>query len=53
MTRDTLDQLNMQTKTLAELVQDGSIEINGDIKALQSFFSMLDNFEFWFEIVKP
>jgi len=53
MTRAALDQLNLKTKSMPELIQEGAIKMDGNVKALQSFFSLLDDFEFWFEIVKP
>lgn len=53
MTRSALDQLSMKTKTFGELAKEGSASFEGDPLALRSFFGMLDDFEFWFEIVRP
>lgn len=53
MTRHALDQLSMKTKTFGELAKEGSASFEGNPLALKSFFGMLDDFEFWFEIVRP
>ena len=53
MTRAALDQMSLKTKTFAELREEGSADFEGNPLALKSFFGMLDEFEFWFEIVRP
>ncbi len=53
MTRVALDQLNLGSKTFAQLAEEKLLNVSGDAKALQSFFGLLDEFEFWFEIVRP
>lgn len=53
MTRAALDQMSLKTKTFAELREEGIADFEGNPLALKSFFGMLDEFEFWFEIVRP
>ena len=53
MTRAALDQMSLKTKTFADLRKEGIADYEGNPLALKSFFGMLDEFEFWFEIVRP
>ena len=38
---------------LAEQIQDGRAKLDGDAQALQDLVGLLDEFEFWFNIVTP
>jgi alkyl sulfatase BDS1-like metallo-beta-lactamase superfamily hydrolase len=53
LTRPALDALNMKTKDVAQLRKEGSLEIDGNALALRSFFKLIEEPEFWFEIVRP
>jgi len=53
LTRDALDQINMETKEIGELRKEGSLTIEGNPLALRSFFGLLEEPPFWFEIVRP
>ncbi len=53
MTRAALDQMSLKIKTFGELREEGIADFEGNPLALKSFFGMLDEFEFWFEIVRP
>ncbi|MBL4871467.1 MAG: MBL fold metallo-hydrolase [Robiginitomaculum sp.] len=53
LTRTALDQLNLKQKTFDELMEDGSLSIDGNPLAVQSFFALIEEPEFWFEIVRP
>lgn len=53
LTRDALDQLNLKQKTFAQLSGEGLASIDGDVLAVQSFFGLMKEPEFWFEIVRP
>ncbi len=53
MSRTALDQLNLGSKTIAQLAQENLLDVSGNVNALQSFFGLLDDFDFWFEIVRP
>ena len=39
--------------TLDKAVADGKVKVTGDSAKLGELTSMLDNFEFWFNIVTP
>jgi alkyl sulfatase BDS1-like metallo-beta-lactamase superfamily hydrolase len=39
--------------SLNEKIQSGEIVVEGDNGKLDEFVSMLDNFDFWFNIVTP
>jgi len=51
--RSAIDDVILGTKTFADQVGNGSIEVAGDNAAFASFLGMLDEFEFWFDIVAP
>jgi len=53
LTRPALDQLNQKQKTFAELVKEGAASIEGDATVARRFFSLIEEPEFWFEIVRP
>lgn len=45
--------LNTRQKTLPQLLQEGSASIEGDPTVVLGFFRLLEEPEFWFEIVRP
>jgi len=53
LTRAGLDALNLKSKDLATLRKEGSLEIEGNPLALRTFFGLIEEPEFWFEIVRP
>ena len=53
LTRDGLIAMMLLGEPVAVLVENGVIEIEGDAGALEKLISLLDNFEFWFNIVTP
>ncbi|PND24895.1 alkyl sulfatase dimerization domain-containing protein [Sinorhizobium sp. M4_45] len=53
LTRDSLNGIVLGETTLEKAVADGSIKVTGDNAKLGQLVSMLDNFEFWFNIVTP
>ena len=53
LTRNALDQINMKTKSIGDLRQSGELEIDGNPLALRSFFGLIEEPPFWFEIVRP
>jgi alkyl sulfatase BDS1-like metallo-beta-lactamase superfamily hydrolase len=53
LTRDALDHINMKTKDIAALRKEGSLSIEGNPLALRSFFGLIEEPPFWFEIVRP
>jgi alkyl sulfatase BDS1-like metallo-beta-lactamase superfamily hydrolase len=53
MTRAALNEIVLGEATLAEKTAVGEARIEGDPAKLVEFLSLLDNFEFWFNIVTP
>lgn len=53
LTRDSLNGIALGETTLEKSVADGSVKVTGDNAKLGQLVSMLDNFEFWFNIVTP
>ena len=53
LNRSTMDSVVLQETTLADEVASGGITIDGDAAAFEDFLGMLDDFEFWFDIVTP
>lgn len=53
LTRDNLNAIVLGDTTLDKAVADGSIKVTGDNAKLGQLVSMLDNFEFWFNIATP
>lgn len=53
LTRDSLNGIVLGETTLEKAIADGSIKVTGDNAKLGQLVSMLDNFEFWFNIVTP
>lgn len=51
--RTTLDDINLGVTTADEAVAQGEVTIEGDADAMGRFVSLLDTFDFWFEIVTP
>jgi alkyl sulfatase BDS1-like metallo-beta-lactamase superfamily hydrolase len=41
------------TATLADQITAGAAKVDGDAQPLRDFIALLDNFEFWFNIVTP
>ena len=53
ITRSGLDQLNMKLKTFGELSKEGLASIEGNPLAVKAFFDLIEEPEFWFNIVTP
>lgn len=53
LTKTTLDDVQLGKLTLEQAIADGSIQIEGDPQQLKDFVTMLDSFNFWFNIVIP
>ena len=53
MTRAALDALNMKTQTLAELRKSGDLKISGNPLKVKALFDLIEEPEYWFEIVRP
>jgi len=53
ITRTGLDELTLKEKTFGDLAKEGSAKIEGNPLAFRSFFGLIEEPEFWFEIVRP
>ena len=53
LSRDALNGIILQQTTLADAINAGDVEIEGDQAKLEEVVSYLDTFEFWFNIVTP
>lgn len=52
-TRPDLDAVIVGETDFAKAITEGRLEIDGDQEAVTDFLSLLDDFEFWFNIVTP
>jgi alkyl sulfatase BDS1-like metallo-beta-lactamase superfamily hydrolase len=53
ISRTDLNEVILRTAPLADLIADGRATVEGDQQGLQDFIALLDDFEFWFNIVTP
>jgi alkyl sulfatase BDS1-like metallo-beta-lactamase superfamily hydrolase len=53
LSRPTFDEILAGKLTLADARAGGDMEVEGRVEALDEFVSLLDTFEFWFNIVEP
>lgn len=53
LTKATLDNVQLGNITLEKAIADGQIKLDGEPQILKDFVGMLDNFNFWFNIVLP
>jgi alkyl sulfatase BDS1-like metallo-beta-lactamase superfamily hydrolase len=53
LTRSALDEIILGEATLDQKTASGELKVEGDRNKLDEFFSLLDSFEFWFNIVSP
>ncbi|HEY9262683.1 alkyl sulfatase dimerization domain-containing protein, partial [Chitinophaga sp.] len=51
--RKDLDRVSLGESSFNDLISDGTIKIDGDKNAFNSFLGMIDKFDFWFPIVEP
>jgi alkyl sulfatase BDS1-like metallo-beta-lactamase superfamily hydrolase len=51
MDRATLDEIMLGEKTLDGEIEAGDVTVEGDPAKLKELLSLLDRFEFWFDIV--
>ncbi|MGE0369043.1 MAG: alkyl/aryl-sulfatase [Candidatus Dadabacteria bacterium] len=53
MTRETLNNVLLGQGTIDDKIKSGDIKVSGDQAKLDDLVSMLDSFDFWFNIVTP
>ena len=53
MNKSVLDDIQLGTTTLDAAIAKGAIKVEGDKGKVKEFFSLLDVYPFWFDIVTP
>jgi alkyl sulfatase BDS1-like metallo-beta-lactamase superfamily hydrolase len=53
LTRETLNQIVLREKKLADAIKAGDVKVAGSEAKLDEMLAYLDSFEFWFNIVTP
>lgn len=53
LNRETLDQIILKQKTIANAATNNELKIDGNKDSLVQLLSLIDNFDFWFHIVTP
>lgn len=53
LTRTSLNEIILQTSTLDEEIESGAVQVDGSVERVHELVSLLDSFEFWFNIVTP
>ncbi len=53
LTRSTLNNVLLNETTLAKEIAAGNVKVTGNRAKLDQLLSLLDSFEFWFNIVTP
>jgi alkyl sulfatase BDS1-like metallo-beta-lactamase superfamily hydrolase len=53
LSRPALNQMMFTDINLDEKISSGQVKLVGNKEKLREFLSMLDSFEFWFNIVTP
>jgi len=51
--RSTLNEIILGETSLDQKIASGELKVEGNRKILDDFFSLLDTFEFWFNLVTP
>jgi len=53
LNRDVLNKIILKKITLAKALEDKHVIIDGNQQALNQLLSLMDKFDFWFNIVTP
>ena len=53
MNRSLLDDINLHQTRLSDAIAAGQVTVEGNQEKLVEFVGLLDNFDFWFNIVTP
>lgn len=53
MSMTVMNDIQLKQTTFDQAIKDGKVKLSGDKKVFSGFLSMLDNFDFWFNIVTP
>jgi alkyl sulfatase BDS1-like metallo-beta-lactamase superfamily hydrolase len=53
LSKPTLGRIQLREATVDQAVGGGEVQIEGHLESVREFFSLLDTFPFWFNIVTP
>ena len=53
MTMETMNAIQLQELDFDEAITNGKVQLEGDRAVFDNFMGMLDNYNFWFNIVTP
>ncbi len=53
MSMETINDIQLNQLTFEQAIEDGQITLKGDEQVFDNFLTMLDSFDFWFNIVTP
>jgi alkyl sulfatase BDS1-like metallo-beta-lactamase superfamily hydrolase len=53
LTRAALNNIILRESTLEEEIKNGKVKVDGSLDRVKELVSLLDSFEFWFNIVTP
>ena len=53
MSMEAMNSIQLKEFTFDEAIENGTVKISGDVKQFKEFLGMLDDFNFWFNIVTP
>jgi alkyl sulfatase BDS1-like metallo-beta-lactamase superfamily hydrolase len=53
VSKATLDQIQLKEKTIEQAIASGALKIQGRREAFAEFMGLLDEYQFWFNIVTP
>ncbi|MNS83009.1 SCP-2 sterol transfer family protein [compost metagenome] len=53
LSKATLDSIQLRETTLEQAMSSGALKVEGNRAAFTDFMAMLDNYDFWFNIVTP
>lgn len=53
LNRSLLDDINLRQATLSDAIAAGQVKLDGNRQKVVEFVSLLDTFDFWFNIVTP
>jgi alkyl sulfatase BDS1-like metallo-beta-lactamase superfamily hydrolase len=50
---DTMHEIQLKTTDFDTAIKDGKVKLSGKQAVLEEFMGMLDDYNFWFNIVTP
>ncbi|MGS0680523.1 alkyl/aryl-sulfatase [Shewanella sp. 125m-7] len=53
MTMETMNSIQLKELSFDDAIKNGSVKLTGDRQQFKAFLTMLDDFNFWFNVVTP